>query len=127
MVRFSIIILIHTFADYFFQGEKLRRLKAFKLPYLLEHILIYSLVLFIFCPYLLHITVYQSFLYSLINGFFHFVVDFFTRIYKKVYWHVDEDKYNFVVGLDVLLHIIILMITFYLLIPDGFNAPYFID
>ena len=127
MVRFSIIILIHTFGDYFFQGEKLRRLKALKLPYLLEHVLIYSLVLFVFCPYLLHITLYQAFLFSLINGFFHFVVDFFTRIYKKIYWHADEEKYNFVVGLDVLLHIIILMLSFYLLVPDGFNAPYFID
>lgn len=127
MVRFTLIILIHVFGDYFFQGEKLRRLKALKLPYLLEHILIYCLVLLTFSPYLLHISFKHALLFSLINGLFHFVVDYFTRIYKKIYWHANEEKYNFVVGLDVVLHLFILMLSFYYLVPDGFNAPYFID
>ena len=44
MTRVILIVLIHTFGDYFFQGEKLKRLKALKLPYLFEHVLIYIAV-----------------------------------------------------------------------------------
>lgn len=127
MVRFTLIILIHTFADYFFQGEKLSRMKALKLPYLLEHIFIYTVVLFVLSPLLLHITLLQAFYFSFINGVLHYGVDYFTRIYKRIYWKSDEDKYNLVVGIDVLLHIILLMISFYLIIPTGFNFPYFIN
>ena len=127
MTRVILIVLIHTFGDYFFQGEKLKRLKALKLPYLFEHVSVYVLVFIVFCPFLLHITFLQSLIFSLINGVLHLIVDYFTRIYKKIYWDVDENKYNSVVGLDVVCHIVCLLTTFYFLIPTHFNGPYFID
>jgi len=127
MTRVILIVLIHTFGDYFFQGEKLKRLKALKLPYLFEHVVIYIAVLLILSPFLLQITFVQALVFSLSNGLLHLFVDYFTRIYKKIYWDNDEVKYNLIVGLDVACHLICLLTTYYYLIPSGFDAPYYID
>jgi len=125
MSRILLIILIHTIGDFLFQGDKLRQNKALKLSSLGMHILIYSIILFAFSPFILGITIKQAFMFALLNGVFHLIVDFFFRKLKKGYRDFDIKKYRIVVVVDQALHIIALLISFYYLIPNGFSAEYF--
>jgi len=125
VVVLIILIIIHALADFFLQGSKLSKLKTVKIPYLLEHVGIYTLVFIVLSPLTLCLTFLQGLMYSLINGVLHFVVDYFTGIFKRKYWESNESNFVAVMGLDHTVHILTLIITYYLLFPDIVNSPYF--
>jgi hypothetical protein len=59
-----------------FQGVKLNRLKSLKIPYLFEHVGIYTLFLIIVSPLALGLTFLQGLAFSLINGTLHLGTDY---------------------------------------------------
>jgi hypothetical protein len=124
MTRIIIIILLHTIGDFFLQGSKLSRLKAIKLPYLFEHVGIYTLLFVVLSPVLLGLTFLQGLAFSFLNGFLHLVIDYFTGKFKTKYHETDESRYIAAVGIDHTLHVIILILTYIYLFPDAINANY---
>lgn len=123
MARIIILLLIHLIGDLFFQGSKLSRLKASKIPALLEHTGIYTFILTIFSAIWLSLTPLQSVTFGLVNGVLHFIVDFFTSKLKKKYWSVNEERYFTLVGIDQFLHIVILFITYFSIFPNILDVP----
>jgi len=124
MVRILILVILHLFGDFFLQSLKLNKLKASKLPYLVKHVGIYTLVFIVLSPLLIGFTFLQGLVYSLINGVVHLFVDFFTIKLKNEYREKSEIIYIAVIAFDAVLHILILVTTLILLYPDVFNAPY---
>ena len=127
MVRIIVLVLMHIIGDFFLQGTKLSNRKRMKLPALLEHTGIYTLVLLILSPLWLSLTLVQGIYFSLLNGVLHFAVDFVTGKAKKKYWQIDEEKYFTAIGLDQTLHIIILVVTYLSLFPGIMNVPTVFD
>jgi hypothetical protein len=125
MTRIFLILLIHILGDFFLQGERLRKKKAYTIKSLLFHTFIYISVFIISCPFLLGMTFKQALLYSFINGFTHLIVDFYFRKLKIGYANFDQNKYRVVLFLDQFLHILILYVSYMLLFPGGFNVEYF--
>jgi len=117
-------VILHLFGDFFLQSLKLNKLKASKLPYLVKHVGIYTLVFIVLSPLLIGFTFLQGLVYSLINGVVHLFVDFFTIKLKNEYREKSEIIYIAVIAFDAVLHILILVTTLILLYPDVFNAPY---
>jgi hypothetical protein len=124
MVRIILIILLHTIGDFFLQGSKLSRLKAIKVPYLFEHVGIYTLLFIVMSPLLLGMSILQGIAFSLLNGALHFIIDYFTGKFKTKYHDTDESRYIAAVGIDHTLHVIILILSYIYLFPDAINANY---
>ena len=124
MVRIIIILLMHVIADFFLQGSKLSKLKALKLPYLFEHVGIYTAFFAVLSPLLLGLTIVQGLIFSLINGVFHFVIDYFTGKYKTLYFETNESRYLATVGLDHTLHLVILIVSYVYVFPNAINTAY---
>lgn len=120
MSRIIILILMHIFGDFFLQGNKLSKLKALKMPYLLKHVGIYTGIFIILSPIILGLTILQGLVFSLINGFTHLLIDSITGKYKFKYIETDESKYITTVAIDQTLHIIILIVSYVLLFPKAF-------
>ena len=112
---------MHAFGDFFLQGNKLRRLKALKMPYLLEHVGIYTGLFIILSPIILGLTILQGIAFSLLNGSVHLLIDYITGKYKLKYIETDESKYIITVGIDHILHIIILIASYMLLFPAALH------
>ena len=127
MGRIIILILMHAVGDFFLQGSKLSRLKALKLPYLAEHVGIYTGLFIILSPVILGLTFLQGLVFSLLNGSLHFIIDYFTGKYKLKYYETNESKYLATIGMDHSLHLIILIGSYMLLYPDAINTfvPFF--
>jgi len=127
MSRIIILILMHAVGDFFLQGSKLSKLKALKLPYLLEHVGIYTGLFIILSPLILGLTILQGLAFSLLNGSLHLIIDYFTGEYKLKYIDVDESKYISTIGIDHTLHIIILIASYIYLFPNAINnySPFF--
>ena len=124
MSRILILILLHAIGDFFLQGSKLSKLKALKIPYLIEHAGIYTSLFIVLSPLILGLTFLQGLVFSLINGSLHCVIDYFTGKYKLKYFGNDESKFLKVIGIDHTLHILILIATYIYLYPDAINAYY---
>jgi hypothetical protein len=124
MARVIILILIHTFADFFLQGSKLSRLKMEKLPYLFEHVGIYILTFLVSSPLFLGLKPVQALAFSLINGVLHFGVDFISGKLKIRYANITDYRYLFVLGFDHTTHLIILILTYIFLFPDAMYSSY---
>ena len=118
---------MHAFGDFFLQGSKLSRLKALKMPYLLEHVGIYTGLFLILSPMILGLTILQGVAFSLLNGSIHFLIDYITGKYKLKYIETNESKYIMTVGIDHTLHIIILIVSYMLLFPYALHnfTPFF--
>ena len=113
---------MHTVGDFFLQGSKLSRLKAIKLPYLFEHVGIYTALFLVLSPVLLGLTILQGIAFSLLNGFLHLIIDYFTGKFKTKYHDTDESRYIAAVGIDHTLHLIILILSYVYLFPAAINA-----
>jgi Protein of unknown function (DUF3307) len=124
MTRFLLIILIHVFGDFFFQGDRMTWLKFFRFSEMVRHVLVYTLILFILGPVLLQITLWQSLVFAIVNGTVHLAIDYFTGAYRKRYWERDEARYSFVMGIDQILHILVLIFSFMYLIPNGLTMRF---
>jgi hypothetical protein len=118
---------MHAVGDFFLQGSKLSRLKALKLPYLAEHVGIYTGLFIILSPVILGLTFLQGLVFSLLNGSLHFIIDYFTGKYKLKYYETNESKYLATIGIDHSLHLIILIGSYMLLYPTAINTfvPFF--
>jgi len=127
MSRIIILILMHAVGDFFFQGSRLSKLKALKLPYLFEHVGIYTGLFIILSPLILGLTILQGLAFSFLNGSLHFIIDYFTGKYKLKYIDIDESKYISTIGIDHTLHIIILITSYIYLFPNAINnySPFF--
>jgi len=121
MSKIIIIILIHAIADFFFQGSKLSKLKVLKMPYLFEHVGIYTLFFIVLSPILLGLTFFQGLIFSLFNGIMHLIIDYLTGKFKLKY-NDHESNYLAVIGIDHTLHIIILITSYIYLYPNELNS-----
>jgi Protein of unknown function (DUF3307). len=126
MYRIIILVVLHIFADYFIQGNKIVRLKALKISYLLEHVAIYTVLFILLSPLLLGLKPLQALMFSLINGVIHFAIDYKTGKLKLKYLDDAEPDYKYLstVFVDHALHIIILILTYRYLFPDAINSLY---
>lgn len=113
---------MHAVGDFFLQGSKLSKLKALKLPYLFEHVGIYTGLFIILSPIILGLTFMQGIVFSLLNGSLHLVIDYFTGKYKLKYHDVNESKYLTAIGIDHSLHLIILIVSYMILYPNAINT-----
>jgi hypothetical protein len=75
-------------------------------------------------PLLLGMSILQGIAFSLLNGFLHFVIDYFTGKFKTKYHDTDESRYIAAVGIDHTLHVKILILSYIYLFPDAINANY---
>ena len=124
MGRILILIVIHIFADFFLQGSKMSKLKMIKLPYLIEHVGIYTFVFIVLSPLFLGLSLLQGLVFSLINGFLHFVVDFISGRLKTKYLYVTNYKYVLVSAFDQCSHLTILILTYIYLYPNAMYSAF---
>lgn len=117
-----IIFVLHIFAGFFLQSNRISKLKREKLLYLFQHVGMYTLIFIIFSPILLGLTLLQGIVYSLINGVFHLFVDYFTGKLKIKLIGKNEVRYNLTVVMDYTLHLIILISTYVYLYPNAFKT-----
>jgi len=118
---FVVIFLLHVFAGFFLQSNRISKLKRENKRYLLEHVGMYTLVFIVLSPILLGLTILQGLIYSLINGVFHYVVDYFTGRIKNKYIGKNEVNYNLTVVMDYTIHLVILVSTYFYLYPDAYK------
>jgi hypothetical protein len=123
MARIILLLVIHLFADYIFQGSKMSSLKRLKNSALIEHVGIYTLIFIILSPFALGLTFIQGLQYSLLNGALHFGIDYGTGRLKKYFLSKDnESKYLTVIGMDYTVHFVILILTYVYLFPHAYHA-----
>lgn len=91
---------MHAVGDFILQGSKLSKLKSLKLPCLLEHVGMYTLLFIALSPLLLGLTIIQGLIFSVANGVLHLIIDYFTGKFKTKYYEVDESKYITTIGID---------------------------
>lgn len=110
------IMFIHWFADFVFQTNYMAQNKSSKIEALVLHIAVYMIVLFIGTltflsePYYLSLQKITNFV--IVNGIFHFVIDFFTSKATSKLWKEGKiHEFFVVIGFDQLFHFIILLET----------------
>lgn len=121
------LFVMHIFAGYFLQSSRISQLKAVKLRYLFEHVGLYTTVFIVLSPVLLGLSFKEGLIYSLLNGFLHFVVDYFTGKFKKGFRGRSELKFNILVGVDYSIHLLILLTTYLYFYPNAMNTLSFWD
>ena len=119
MYVFIFLLFAHLLGDSAFLWPKLRKQKIESVWYLLKHVGIYTLVLLICCLLFLHLSFQQAILYSLINGVLHFIFDYVMTKIKLKYWKTDVYAGVLIFsGLEHVIHVSILLVTFYYLFPE---------
>ena len=105
-----IIILAHWIADFICQTNWMAQNKSKSYKALSLHILSYTTALALVMFLLTQNS--NSFLYALINGAIHFVVDAITsRITSKLYAKGGVHNFFVVIGLDQAIHMATLVAT----------------
>ena len=122
-----IIFLLHVFAGFFLQSNRISKLKREKIRYLLEHVALYTLVFMILSPILLGLTIFEGIIFSLINGVLHFVVDYFTGKLKHKLIDKSEVNYNLTIVMDYTIHLVILVSTYFYLYPNAYLVVTFFE
>lgn len=103
---FILILFIHWVADFMLQTRWMATNKSKSNLALGMHILVYMIPLTLF-----------GWLFALVNGVLHFIVDYFTSRATSYLWKKQEIHLFFIViGLDQLLHTICLLYTYTLII-----------
>lgn len=124
---FVIIFILHLFAGFFMQSDKISKLKREKKRYLTKHVAYYTSIFIVLSPILLGLTIMQGIVYSLINGVLHYVVDYLTGKLKVKYTGISEIKYHWIVIADYSIHLIILVSTYFYLYPNAYQVVTFWD
>lgn len=119
IVKIVIILFIHLFGDFLLQGSSMSKIKMSKIGYLFLHVFIYTALLFVLSYLFLSLTIQENLIFCGINGGLHLVIDFITSKIKKMFWEKKENFYIAVVTLDTILHIAILIYTYFVLFPDA--------
>jgi len=123
MSKLIVLIFIHVLGDSLLLSQKLRKLKIEKISYLFKHVGIYTAVILVLSPLLLGITIVQGLIFSLLNGVLHIIVDYVFTIIKKKYWASKEYKYIIITsGLEHLIHVTLLIVTFLYLFPYAIDT-----
>jgi len=117
-----VIFILHVFAGFFLQSNRISKLKREKKRYLLEHVGMYTLAFIILSPVLLGLTILQGLIFSLINGVLHLIVDYFTGKLKVMLIDKNEVKYNLTIVMDYTIHMVILVSTYFYMYPDAYKA-----
>lgn len=94
-----LVLIAHFVADFVLQTDKMATNKSKSNYWLLNHVLVYTLVMSIF-----------GLTFGLINGLSHFAVDFISSRLTSYFWK-KGDRHNFfvIIGLDQLAHSLILV------------------
>ncbi len=115
------ILFAHFFGDMVVQPREYAVNKWHSNKALLGHVAIYTLCLFLWTGMILvpmigqHTMIYFA-VWSLINGVYHFMVDFVTaRLMRKAQFQNDKKLFFVYLGIDQFLHYSILAITFLML------------
>lgn len=115
---FVVLAIIHYIADYLVQSRKIADNKSKNIKYLLIHggeytLTIWLLLSFAFMIFMQISPIVLVFKYCLINGVIHTIVDYFTsRLTSKYYAKKDYKSFFRILGLDQLIHISTLILTF---------------
>lgn len=123
MISFNIIILIllvHWFADFHFQSDRLARSKATSISALTEHIVIYTFTwiiwafaLFEACSNSLGEMWIKCGIFGGITFVCHWITDYFTsKKVKKLFDMQDFHNGFVVIGFDQILHYVQLFATY---------------
>lgn len=98
----AFILILHFVADFILQSSHIAKTKSTSWKSLSIHVGIYTLVLALLNP-----------IWALINGILHFYVDAVTSRLTSMLWKEGKTHYFFVViGLDQLLHTLMLVTTY---------------
>jgi hypothetical protein len=115
------ILFAHFFGDMVVQPRKYAVNKWHSNKALFGHVAIYTLCLFlwtgmILVPMIGQQTMIYFAVWSLINGVYHFIVDYVTaRLMRKAQFQKDKKMFFVYLGIDQFLHHSILAITFIIL------------
>jgi hypothetical protein len=105
-MKILIIIWIHFIADFVLQPDKIALNKSKSNKWLLFHSLVYCLPLTLL-----------GFEYAIINGIFHFCVDYITSRGTSKLWISNQRHLFFtLIGLDQAIHMTCLIVTFSLMV-----------
>lgn len=118
-VKIVIILFMHLFGDFLLQGSSMSKIKMSKIGYLFLHVFIYTTLFVVLSPLLLSLTFQEGLIFGGINGGLHLVIDFITSKIKKIFWEKNEGVYIAIISIDNILHIGILIYTYFTLFPDA--------
>lgn len=106
MINLGIILLLvwlHFLGDFILQSSYVATNKSKSNTVLLQHVLLYSLPLYI-----------VGWQFALVNLVLHFVVDWCTsRVTSKLWFYEDKHWFFVVIGFDQALHLTCLATTYY--------------
>ena len=112
---------IHWFADFFCQNDWMALNKSKRAEVLLVHVLVYTVVLFCGCCCLFQYK-YSSdipsafWLFILINGASHFIIDALTSRLNSVLYENHRHWFFVNIGFDQFCHYLVLLLSLLLII-----------
>jgi len=105
-----IILVAHWISDFVLQTDKMALNKSTSNVWLFNHIAVYTAAMFAICFPIMKTN--SALLFCVINGIAHAATDYFTSRWTSKLWKEGKRHEFFVViGLDQLLHMIVLMVT----------------
>lgn len=122
----AIILITHYIADFLFQNNWMAKNKSTNNFPLFVHVCVYTLIMLVLSLYIFDNKL-NAWYFAIFNGFFHYAVDFFTSKMSSYMYRNNKmgtnsiPNFSFwsVIGLDQLLHTLILIYTL-----TWFIAPY---
>lgn len=119
------ILIAHFFGDFVMQSNEMAKGKATSIYWLTRHVFSYCKTFFVFSILYFFILIlcggkcdiglaWLIILYIFINSILHWVTDYFTS--KQVKKFFDKNDYHngfIVIGIDQVIHMITLILSFY--------------
>lgn len=100
-ITILLVLLVHWIADFVVQTDNMAINKSSSNKWLLLHVGAYTAVMCVFGP-----------IYAIVNGASHLIIDWFTSRATSALWKKgDRHSFFVVIGLDQLLHTVILIAT----------------